>query len=243
MDLLTTTAVLFIASGSAGPELTDVATIVARHLDACGGAVRLRAVSSVREVGTITLVDATASSTGAALLEEKRPNNSRAERTIHGVPMVWAYDGATAWTMRGSGTPEVLSGEMARNLAANEFDHFLLDYRSRGIDVALAGVAEIGSRPIGSKPAYKLKVTLRDGAVRYSYIDKQSFLEVRRDYLEKDGTSSQQAFRGHKTIDGVTRPMVYETVYPGTSRRILVTVERAEVNPQIDDARFRMPKP
>jgi hypothetical protein len=126
---------------------------------------------------------------------------------------------------------------MGQNLAANEFDHFLLDYSFRGIHVALAGVVDIEARS-----AYKLKVTLKDGAVRYSYIDKQSFLEVRRDYQEKDGTSSQQVFRGHKKFNGVTRPIVFETVYPSTARRILVTLDRVEVNPVIDDARFRMPK-
>jgi len=238
MQMLITTAVLVvIASSSAGSDLTDPAAIVERYLDACGGAPRLRAVSSVREVGTITMTDGTASSTGPALLEERRPNKSRVERTINGVPIVWAYDGATAWMIRGGGRAEVLSGESAEKLAANEFDHFLLDYGSRGIQVAFAGVADIESGP-----AYKLKVTLRDRAVRYSYIDRRSFLEVRRDYHEKDGTRSQQTFRGHKAFNGVTRPMVFETVYPSTSRRILVTLDRVELNPAIDDARFRMPK-
>jgi hypothetical protein len=236
MSAFVATVFAFGLSSSPGAPLTDVATIVARHLDAIGGAARLRAVSTVREVGTMTMIDAT-SSTGAALTEEKRPNMFRSERTIQGVPIVWGFDGVTAWTRRGAGEPEILVGERAKGIAANEFDHFLLDYSARNIVVVLAGVEEVES-----KPAYKLKVTLRDGAIRYSYIDAASFLEVRRDYPEKDGTMSRQMFRGHKVFDGVTRPTIFETTYPSSGRRAIVAVERIELNPPIDGSRFRMPR-
>jgi hypothetical protein len=68
-----------------------------------------------------------------------------------------------------------------------------------------------GNADVESRLADKLKVTLQDRAVRYSYIDKQSFLEVRRVYQEKDGTSAQQMSRGHKRFGGVTRPTVFES--------------------------------
>jgi hypothetical protein len=212
-----------------------VADLVARHIQACGGGEKLRGLMSVREVGTIAVYDAGASvSTGASLTEEKRPNKSRAERTIHGVKMVWAFDGSTAWSQRGGAEPARLSGEAAKGLAANEFEHFLLDHDRRGIRIALEGTVSLESGP-----AYKLKVTLPTGTVRYCYLDKVSFLEVRRDYVEGDGTVSQQWFRGHRAFDGVTRPTVFEMQYPN-GRRVVVTLDRVDLNPPIDDDRFRI---
>ena len=224
-------AFMLLWSGSAA----TAAPTVAAFLRATGGAERLRAVSSIRESGTITVVDSGRSSTGPALLEEKRPNKSRVERTIFGSKTVWAYDGRTAWAIPPGEQPQMLSGEMARSLAANEFDHFLLDYAQRGIKVEAAGGITL---PSGR--AHKLKVTLRDGAVRYAYIDETSSLEVRRDYVEKDGATSVQWFRGHVRINGVMRPTEYVNEY-SNGRKITIKITRPEVDPVIDDGRFRFP--
>ncbi len=216
----------------------SVSALIARHIQACGGAEKLRGLMSVREVGTIVVHDPGAPvSAGAALTEERRPNKSRSERTIHGTRLVWGFDGSTAWSQRGGAEPARLSGEAAKDLATNEFEHFLLDYDRRGIQISLEGTVSLESGP-----AYKLRVALPGGAVRYSYLDRASFLEVRRDYVESDGTVSEQRFRGHRAFDAVTRPTVFEMRYPN-GRRVVVTLDRVDINPQIDEDRFRMSPP
>jgi hypothetical protein len=217
-------------------EPKDVAAVVARHLDACGGAARLRAVSSSREIGTVLVTDGARTSKGPSLSEEKRPNRFRAERTVHGVSSVQGFDGTTVWSQRHGEKPEILTGEVARGAARNEFDHFLLDYGPRGIKVELLGVAAIESGP-----AYQLKVTLPHGEVRLSYLDKRTFLEMRRDYIEGPA-SSQQWFRGHQTFSGVVRPTIFEMFYPATGRRVVLSLDRVEIDPKIDDERFKLPQ-
>jgi hypothetical protein len=126
---------------------------------------------------------------------------------------------------------------MAQTLATNEFDHFLLDYARRGIRLERAGVTTLPSGKV-----HKLKVTLADGSVRYTYIDDASLLEVRRDYVEADGSTSVQWFRGHTRVNGVMRPTEYAHEYPN-GRRVTIRITRAEVDPVIDDGRFRFPRP
>ena len=64
---------------------------------------------------------------------------------------------------------------------------------------------------------------------------------MRRDYVWPDGSVAQQFFRGHKTVDGLVRPMTYETGQEGDPRRLLVQVQKVEINPVIPDSRFRFP--
>ncbi len=94
---------------------------------------------------------------------------------------------------------------------------------------------------LGAGRAYKLKVTSRHGAVHFSYVDDSSFLEVRRDYVNPDGSTTKQVFGGRKTVDGVVRPMTYETGQDGDPRRLLVQAQKVEINPVIPDSRFRVP--
>lgn len=223
-----------VASAS---DLQDVSAIVSKHLEACGGIVRLRAVSAIRESGTATLADGQASKSGPFILEEKRPNKSRVERTIAGASTVRAYDGSTAWTITPDHPqPEVLQGDSVRDLAENDFDSVFVDPATRGITIELVGIA-----PVGQASAYKLRVTKR-GETRYSYLDKVSFLEIRREYLKEGRPTSYQLYRGHKAVAGIVRPTVYEIGREGDQRRMIVNVEKVEISPDIPDARFRFPK-
>jgi hypothetical protein len=229
-------AVVLMAACGPTPRSEEARAIVSKHLEACGGAAQLRAVRSIRETGVMTLTGEPGSGSGPFVLEEKRPNKSRVGRTVGGVTIVRAFDGVTGWVLEaGKQQPRVVDDAERRRMAESDFDSDLLDYEARGIAVTLVGVATLETGV-----AYKLKVISKHGAVRYSYLDKTSFLEVRRDYVWPDGSMAQQFFRGHKTVDGLVRPMTYENGQDGNPRRLVVQVQKIEVNPEIPDARFRM---
>ena len=177
------------------------------------------------------------SGSGPFILEEARPNKSRLERTVAGLTRVRAFDGTTGWVLEaGEEIPRPIDADERRQMAENEFDSDLLDFEARGITIALAGMEKLGAGR-----AYKLKVTSRHGAVHFSYVDDSSFLEVRRDYVNPDGSTTKQVFGGRKTVDGVVRPMTYETGQDGDPRRLLVQAQKVEINPVIPDSRFRVP--
>jgi len=94
-------------------------------------------------------------------------------------------------------------------------------------------------------PAYRLKVTLKSGAVRHVWVDAASGLVVR--------TLSMRTLRGHEVAletvfgdyretGGVAFARSIETGVPGRPRRLRILVETVEVNIPIDDSRFRMPR-
>jgi hypothetical protein len=214
------------------PSLPAADALVAEFLAASGGVDRLRRLQTVRETGTITVTDpGHAASIGPALLEEKRPNKSRVERTVYGTRIAVAYDGHRAWILGATGKPQLAAGDMAQGLANNEFDHFLLDFSAKGTKVTTEALVDL---PTG--PAYKVRAELANGSVRYSYLDKRTFLELRRDYRETDGSSSVQWFGGHRRVGGLMRPTEYQMEYP--SGRRIVTKVTPEIDTPIDDARF-----
>ena len=223
---------LVLALGAGAPQLPAADALVAKFLAGSGGVDRLRRLQTVRETGTITVTDpGRAPSIGPALLEEKRPNKSRVERTVYGTKIALAYDGHQAWTLGPMGKPQLATGEMAQGLADNQFDHFLLDYGRKGTKVLTEALVDL---PTG--PAYKLRVVLANGSVRHSYLDKTTCLEMRRDHRQSDGSTWVQWFSGHRLVDGLMRPTEYQMEYP-TGRRI-VTKVTPEVDAPIDESRF-----
>jgi len=234
---LLNTACALVLLAACGPtsQPEEAASLVSKHLEACGGVTRLRAIHSIRESGTMALTGPDGWS-GSFVLEEKRPNKSRIERIVDGGKSVRAFDGTTGWVLQaGERQARAVDEAEVREMAENDFDSDLLDYDTREIGVAL-----VGAEDLERGRAYKLKVS-KHGSVHYSYLDQKSFLEVRRDYVHADGATVQQLFRRHEVVDGVVRPMEYETGQEGDPRRLVVTVQRVEVNPLIPDERYRMP--
>jgi hypothetical protein len=216
----------------------DVETLISEHLAARGGLTRLRALSAVRETGTVELADGTRTVTGAFVLEEKRPNMTRADQTIGGATRVLAFDGVTAWAMRPGGTqPQILSAAEAAERADSDFDSPLVNYKERGIAVGL-----VGAEAINGRPAHKLKVTFQSGRARYAYLDQATHLEVQRDYLEPHGIITRQSFGDFRAFDGLVRPTLYTTWTVGEPGRMIIKVKSVDLNPPIADARFR-PQP
>jgi len=73
-------------------EAQTVEDIVRRYVEARGGALKLRAVESLRFTGTMELPDVSA----AFVLELKRPNRMRTEFVVQGQTGVRAFDGQRA---------------------------------------------------------------------------------------------------------------------------------------------------
>ena len=228
-------AAILLFSG-ASTQAPDVPTLVARHLKAMGGAARLHEVNSIRQTGTITFMDGQSETTYPFKSEEKRPNLSRVEYRIDSHAVIRAFDGDVAWAIgRNDTQPRRLDEKYREEMKANDFDTPFLDYKSRGVEVTFIGDALVGSRS-----AYQLKVRPSHGTAYLAYLDKETYLEIRRDYV--DETSALiQLFKDHKVFDGLVRPTVYEHHSPGTSFRMIIRIENVDVNAKIPDVRFRPP--
>jgi hypothetical protein len=215
--------------------------IVARHLAARGGREALAAVRTVRMTGR-----ATAGPGRVAIVRREiaRPGCIRTEFEFQGTTGIYAWDGSEGWRVSpldGGFEPEPLPAEDARGAAEQaDIEGPLVDWKAKGHRVELAGTEMLpGGR------AHHLKVTLKAGGVRDLWVDAATGLVVR--------TASTRAWRGREVIletafgdyresGGVQFPRSIEIGVPGRPRRLQIVVEDVEVNPALDDARFRRPR-
>ena len=125
--------------------------------------------------------------------------------------------------------------------SSSELDGPLIDYASKGTQIALEGVDKVeGHR------AYRLKLTMKDGVTRRLWIDAGTFLDLKIDGEPRklDGKMHDVAvyFRDYRVEHGLKVPYVLETAVQGVKRTHKITIERVAVNAPVDDALFAKPQ-
>jgi outer membrane lipoprotein-sorting protein len=177
-------------------------------------------------------------------LEMKRGHKKRLDLQFAGQTAVQIYDGSRGWKVRpflNRHQVEPYTAEEAK-VAADEadLDGLLMDYVAKGTRIEVEGM-----EAVDGKSAYKLKLTLKSGHVLHDWIDAQSFLEVEIEGIPRrlDGRMHAVAvhLRDYRNVGGVQIPHVIETSVQGVDRTEKIVIERATVNPHLDDSRFTQP--
>jgi outer membrane lipoprotein-sorting protein len=176
------------------------------------------------------------------LRELKRNGKIRFEFTVQGVTGVYVSDGNKGWQVSpfdGDMAPQQLSDEVTREaIDQADVEGPLVDWRSKGHQLEL-----VGTEAVSGRDAYKLKLTLKTGAVRYEYIDVKSHYQVRTDsqrHVRGQEIAIETTFAEHKKAGGVLFPRRIEVVAAGRAQRLRVVVDKVEVNPPLSDARFEL---
>lgn len=215
--------------------------VIAKANEARGGLEKMKAVQSVRITGKMTM--------GPGLeapmtIEMKRPRNARMEFTIQGMTGVQAFDGQQAWGISpmGSQKAEPLPPEMAKDLDNQaDIDGPLVDYKAKGHQVEL-----VGKEKIEGTDAWKLKVTLKTGDVQYIFLDADSNLEIRnesRRVVRGSEMEIESTIGDYKEAGGVLWPHSIQSGAKGRPEKQTLSFDTIEINPAIDDSRFKMPAP
>lgn len=215
--------------------------LIAKNVAARGGMEKLKAVKTMRLTGKMTMGPGMEA---PFVLELKRPKNMRMEFTLQGMTGVQAFDGTTAWMVMpfmGKKDPEVIPPEEAKDAAEQaDFDGPLVDYAQKGYQVGF-----MGKDKVEGTDAYKLKVTLKSGDIRYVYLDGEYFLEIKT-----EGTRTVRGSEGefetsmgdYKEVQGLMIPHSMESGAKGSPMKQKITIEKVEVNPALEDSRFKMPE-
>jgi hypothetical protein len=214
--------------------------LVARNVAARGGAKAWRAVSSLRLTGRM---DVGQGLLVPYVLEQKRPGKMRLAFVFDGETAIQCSDGKAGWKVapfRGRTTPEPLTEEELREAAGSaDLYGLLFEYAPRGHAVEL-----LGREPVQGRDAFKLKVTLPGGAVRWVYLDAESGLEAKVDALRTLGGRERRVetfYHDWQAAEGLLISRRHETRTEGANKLHLLTVESVRVNPPLDDSRFAMP--
>jgi outer membrane lipoprotein-sorting protein len=223
---------LFLTLAAEDQPAPNVDDIIARSIEARGGMEKIKGLQSLRMSGKALLNDQVQA---AVRIFSKRPNLTRFEMDVNGATLVQAFDGRSAWALNpfvtGAGpqaAPETQSRELREH---TDMDGLLVDYKAKGRTVELNGTEDVAG-----SPAWKLKVTVKDGGVDYVYLDTKSFLMVK-------STSTHIAvtilFGDYRAVDGLVMPFrIEQSAAPGT---VKMTLDKIETNVPLDDAQFRMP--
>lgn len=243
-------ALIAAASASAQPAAAAAAAptvdeLVAKDLQARGGEAKLKAITTMRLTGKVSVQGMELPMTVTA----KRPNMMRQEMTIQDKKIVTAYDGTTAWMinpMMGSETPQEIQGpqsELAKE--QSDFDGPLIDYKAKGNTIELIK----GDGPNGTDklsdgtPVYKLKITRKTGRVQYYYLDAKSGIELKTTTeIDQGGNKMniEQELSDYRAVDGIQVPHAMRSFMNGQPIASVV-VDKTEFNVPVEDTLFKMP--
>jgi outer membrane lipoprotein-sorting protein len=219
--------------------------LIAKNLQARGGEAKLRALTSMRITGTVSVQGMQL----PMIVSAKRPNMMRQEMQIQDKKVVTAFDGEKAWMinpMMGADAPQEVpgpQGEMTKE--QSDFDGPLMDYKAKGTTVELVkGEGPDGTDKLADGTnVYKLKVTRKGGRVQYVYLDAASGIEVKTtNEVEQGGQTFniETEMSDYRAEEGIMVPHAIRNVMNGQAI-MQMTVDKVEFNVPIEDAFFKMP--
>ena len=211
----------------------DVDTIIARHIDARGGAPALRAIRSLvfdhglrSEPGHV--------GSGNSVMMLMRPYYKLVGHPQRDPGFMEGDDGAAWEWYRDPGIVVRTVGSASEALRHfTDVDGPFLDYREKGSRAALVGLATIGGRP-----AYQVRLTLLDGDVTDNFIDRQTYLILATRHTAQvhafgRPVTSETRFSDYRRVSGILFPFKVEGVEIATGR-VMETMQWGSIDANVD---------
>jgi hypothetical protein len=216
--------------------------LVAKNIEAKGGATALRDLQSLRLTGKL-LVQVGAQVELAYLQIKKRGDEVRTEASLQGMTQIQAYDGKEGWRISpffGRRDPERMSADDVKALVEDaEMDGPLVDWQAKGNVVEY-----LGTEDVDGTPAHKLKVTRKNGDVSFVYLDPDHFLEIRvlTQRTRQGAYEEVETDLGdYEKVGGVFVPTSIEFGRKGAPDKQRIIIDKVEANVPVDDTIFHFP--
>jgi hypothetical protein len=236
--LLSLCAVALLAVSAFGQTADE---LLEKNLKAMGGKDKLKALQSVRMTGKMKMGPMEAPFT----MTKARPADMRVDFTIQGMTGSQAYDGTTGWLLMpfgGNKDPQKMTEEMLKDVRTEaDFDGPTFDYKAKGNKVEY-----IGKEDVQGTPAYKLKVTTKDGKETLVFLDAETYLAIRTEAtrnVQGQDMEWETSIGDYKTVEGLLFPFSIDSHVKGkdaTSGQV-IAIEKIELNPKVDTTIFAMP--
>ncbi|HKY31582.1 MAG TPA: DUF1579 family protein [Candidatus Polarisedimenticolia bacterium] len=230
-------ALLALATLGAAPPAT-VDELVARHIEARGGAERWSRVKSLKLTGTMT----SWSRKSPFTLLRAPGDRYLLEGTQNGARLVIGYDGRTAWwdnAMLQEGAQRIRGLDLAVVLRDTDFPNPLFGWKEKGYQLRL-----LGAREFEGERALALELSRLDGMSETWYLDPATYLEVARESPGSDfgrPVPQRTFFADFRDVGGVKVPFSVESQWYTRDRAL--QADRAELDVPAGDDRFTMPPP
>ena len=217
--------------------------VIAKNIEAKGGMAKLKAIKTIRLTGKAMFGPVEA----PFVMEQKRPGSFYQDVTVQNMHLIQAYDGKTGWTINpfagygGKKDPEPMTADELKQADQQaDLDGPLVDYKDKGHQIDYQGKEDVDG-----SPAHKLKVTLKNGTVQTLFLDADSFLELKQTTKRKvrdTEVETEAIFGDYKEEGGVMMPHSLEMGAKGMPQKQKLIIEKVEINPALDDAKFKMPE-
>lgn len=231
---------------TASPALAqDAQSLVAKNLDARGGAAALDALKSVSFEGRVIFPGDFELGYKEARARLGAADAARSDLSLQGLDVVQSYDGhGGAWKInpfQGRKDPEKMSADEARQLADGALiEGPLLASRHDG-----SRVQYLGREDFDGTLAYKLKVTQKDGDEFTFWLDPDTYLEIKMDETRRirgAQQTSENELGDYEKVGGVYFPMSIENWSQGQSnQRTRIQIASAAANPAVNADFFAEP--
>jgi hypothetical protein len=238
-------AALLLSCVAVPTAAQDAQSLVAKNLEARGGAAALGAIRNLTFEGRtifpgdfeVTYKETHARVAGGAA--------DRVDFGVQGLDIIQAYDGRGGWKvnpLQGRKDAEKMSGDEARALAdAALVEGPLLAAQSDG-----SHVAYLGREDFDGTLAYKLKVTQKDGDEFTYWLDPDTYLEIKVDETRKIRGAAQTTeteLGDYEKVAGVYFPMSVESWAQGQpTQRQRTIVASGTANGAVNDGYFAEPR-
>ncbi len=237
-----TFACLFLAglmSAAAWAQTAD--EIIAKNIEAKGGLDKLKGVQTMRISGKMMMGPGMEA---PMVIEMARPKKMRMEFTFQGMTGIQAYNGSTGWMVMpfmGKTEPEPIPEDALKQFEEQaDIDGALVDYKAKGNQVEFLGKGDVEGTP-----AYKLKVTKKNGDISTLYLDADSYLEIKAEgktNIQGQDIEGETTFGDYKEVGGlVMAHSIQSKVKGGQGPGQTITFEKIEINPELAASRFEMP--
>ena len=246
MPVRTCLAALLLGCASIPAAAQDAQSLVAKNLEARGGAAAFAAIKNVQFQGRTIFpgdFEVTYKETHALLGTGAA---DRAEFGLQGLDIIQAYDGhGGGWKvnpLQGRKDAEKMSADEARSLADSALiEGPLLASRSDG-----SKVTYLGREDFDGTLAYKLKVAQKDGDEFVYWLDPDTYLEIKVDETRRVRGAEQTnetELGDYEKVAGVYFPMSVESWPQGQeSNRSRTIIATGTANTPISDDYFAEPR-
>ncbi len=234
-------AAAFLLTLVAAPAIAQTTKdVLAKYIEAQGGAKTLGAIKDTTISGTLDLVGY--GMTGTLTMYQKEPNMMRMDIEVMGMLITQAYDGTIAWMVnpQTGGTeqmPENATAEFKRQAFGNGA---LLTPEKFGIKYEYTG-----KEKIDDKEYLVLTQTTEDGHVTTIWIDPATYLayKTKGKTLGESGEEvmAESILGDFKKVDGIIIAHSM-TTYRDGQEFMKMAITKVAFNSGLEDSLFQMPK-
>ena len=237
-------AIALASSAAIAQQSLNADQLVAKNLDARGGAAALAAIRSLQLEGRLLTPGDFELKFKEVRVRQPQGDALRDDLTVQGLTIVQAYDGANGWKVnpfQGRRDAEKMSADEARAMG----DQAMVSGALLSAATNKSRVTSEGFEDFDGTRAYKLKIVQPDGDEYIYLLDPDTFLEIKVTEMRRYRgimSVSNNELGDYEKVAGVYYPMAIDSWNGDNSnQRSRLVIEKVTANVDAPASLFALP--